>query len=278
MKNRERIAIQGIKGAFHEEAARKLFGHEIEIVECLEFQDEIKALESRMADYAVMAIENTISGTILNNYELIRKSGVSIIGETTIRIRQHLGGVPGATLENLREVKSHYMALNQCRNFFNKYPQIKLVESQDTALSIKDVALENHKSSAAIGSELAIKEYGLELIAKDLQANDSNYTRFGVLQLKKYQDVGNKLSLSMILKHESGTLAKTLNKLHQLEVNLTKIESVPIVGEPFRYRFYLDLIIPNEYSFGKTIESINPLTDELKVLGRYKSEPLKKTS
>ncbi|XOV67873.1 MAG: prephenate dehydratase [Fluviicola sp.] len=278
MKKTDRIAIQGIKGAFHEEAARKLFGQQIEIVECLEFQDEIKALDSGLADYAVMAIENTISGTILNNYELIRRSGVSIIGETTIQIRQHLGGVQGASLGDLREVKSHYMALNQCRDFFQRYPQIKLVESQDTALSIKNVALENLKTSAAIGSELAIKEYGLELIAKDLQTNNSNYTRFGVLQLNKYQDVGNKLSLSIILKHESGTLAKTLNKLHQLHVNLTKIESVPIVGEPFRYRFYLDLIIPDEDSFEKTIEAITPLTDELKVLGRYKSEPLKTTS
>ena len=272
----QRIAIQGIKGAFHEEAARQVFGKDIEIVSCTDFKDEIELLQKGGADAAMMAIENTISGTILNNYELIRQSGLSIIGETNLRIHQNLGVIPGSSLSRLREVSSHYMALNQCREFFRQQPKIHLVEEMDTAQAIQEVAALGDPTKGAIGSKLAIAYYGLELVASNIETHRDNYTRFAVLSQNKNVEPGNKISLSLVLKHEPGSLAKTLSLLHANQVNLTKIESTPVLGKPFQYRFYLDVLLNDATRFETTLKELEAVTPELTILGRYTHELLNK--
>lgn len=271
---RKKVAIQGIKGAFHDEAAKVVFGEDIEIVPAHSFEEEIEMLQSGACDFAMMAIENTISGTILSNYELILKSDVRIVGETKLRIKQNLGVVPGTELSQLKEVRSHYMALNQCRGFLGNHPRIKLIESIDTAKSIEDVAIKNDRSIGAIGSKLAIEEYGLELLAESIETDDRNYTRFAVLALKDELNLGQKVSMAIVLKHETGALSRAISLLNLLDTNLTKIESTPVVGSPFQYRFYLDFILEGSLGFEVILDALRPLTIELKILGKYKAMPL----
>lgn len=226
------IAIQGIKGAFHEQAAKNVFGHEINISPSVKFQELTTKVVNQEVDYALMAIENTISGTILQNLELIRNNNLAIIGETYLRIEQNLGGLKGANIHELTEVSSHYMALNQCRAFFKNYPTIKLVESADTALSLKEVSEQDNPKIAAIGSKLAIEEYGLELLAKGIETDKSNYTRFAVLgkEIDTSTD-GAKVSLSIILHNVSGALSKAGKKT--LIRTQTNFESIPCYSSKF---------------------------------------------
>jgi len=270
---KQTIAIQGIKGAFHEEAAIKIFGKEIEIEPCLTFKELAEKLNNDEIELGIMAIENTISKTILDNLELIRQYNFQISAETYLRIEQNLGIVKGASFDTIREVQSHYMALNQCRDYFEKYPHIHLVESADTALSIKEVAEKGSLEFAAIGSRLAIEYYGLELLDTSIETNKENYTRFVLVSKRPNVPTNyNKVSLTITLPHQSGALAKVLNKIHQWNSNLTKIESVPIEGKPWEYRFYLDCILPEIPDKGQMIESLKPITDELKILGKYISK------
>lgn len=270
------IAIQGIKGAFHEEAAHKVFGNSIEIVPCLSFSEATDKLAKGVIDYAIMAIENTISGTILNNYELIREKNLSIIGETYLHIKQNLGVIKGANLKTLKEVSSHYMALNQSRKYFEAHKHISLVESSDTASSLKEVSEKGSTEYGAVGSKLAIEYYGLEMLAESIETNKRNFTRFAVLSNTRVENIENrKVSLSIILPHQAGSLSKVLSMLHLLGINLTKIESSPVIEKPFQYRFYLDMILSDKVSFEASLEALKPLTEEVLVLGRYKAETIK---
>ena len=270
------IAIQGIKGAFHEEAAHKVFGKSIEIVPCLSFSEATDKLANGVLDYAIMAIENTISGTILNNYELIREKNLSIVGETYLHIKQNLGVVRGANIKTLKEVSSHYMALNQSRKYFEPHKHISLVESSDTASSLKEVAEKGSTEYGAVGSKLAIEYYGLEMLAESIESNKQNFTRFAVLSNSRAENIENrKVSLSIILPHQAGSLSNVLSMLHLLGINLTKIESSPVIGRPFQYRFYLDMILSDKVSFEASLEALKPLTEEVLVLGRYKAEKIK---
>lgn len=274
----KKIAIQGIKGAFHEEAAIKVFGSNITIDPCNTFTELTEKVKRNEVDYALMAIENTISGTILTNYELIRKHELTIIDETYLRITQNLGVKKGACLDSLTEVSSHYMALNQCRDFFADHTQINLTESIDTAYSIKTVADSDSIERGAIGSKLAIEYYGLDLLAEGIETNKQNYTRFAVLSKSKTTDSkANKVSLSLTLKHQTGSLFKVLSLLNSFNINLTKIESSPILGEPFHYRFYIDLILNTDMNLSEVIDKIRPLTKELITLGQYKAQQTKLT-
>ncbi len=267
---KRKIAIQGVKGAFHEEAAIKIFGEEIEIAPCITFKELVEKIDRDEIELGIMAIENTISRTILDNLELIRQYKLQISAETYLRIKQNLAVVKGASFQTIREVQSHYMALNQCRGYFEKYPSIHLVESADTALSIKEVAEKGSLEYAAIGSKLAIEYYGLEMLAESIETNKENYTRFVIVSKNpKVEAYYNKVSLTLTLPHQSGSLSKVLNLLHKLGVNLTKIESVPIEGQPWEYRFYLDLIVPQIEDKDQIIESLIAITDELTVLGKY---------
>lgn len=271
-KPRKKVAIQGIRGAFHEAAAQQWFSDvAIEIVPMLLFEDMIKALVEGTVDQVVMAIENTISGTIHENFRLLSEYPVEICGETSLRIEQNLGVLPGTKLEDLVEVRSHYMAINQCRKYFEQYPHIKLVEDIDTALSAKMVADRKLSKVGAIGSSNAMTFYGLEIIGKSIETNKQNYTRFFILQ-KATQQIPkdyNKVSLNLILPHQSGSLYNLLAFFYTEKINLSKLESMPIVGQPYRYQFVLDLEFEQTYCFEQQLEEIKKRSCSYKVLGYY---------
>jgi prephenate dehydratase len=268
-----KVSIQGIKGAFHEEAAKNYFDSEIEIVPKITFDDVIDSIQNQESDYGIMAIENTISGTIHTNLNLIKQSGLKIKGEVYLPIRQNLVALPGTKLEDINQVNSHYMALDQCREYLRKYPKMKLVESEDTALSIKQIAKHRVGTVAAIGSKLAAEHYGLEIISENIETNKNNYTRFLILENPKAIDNKdyNKASLALTLPHRKGSLAIILNIISFYGINLTKIESVPIVGEPWHYLFYIDVQFDSEDLYHQMISALNPLIDDINVLGQYSS-------
>lgn len=266
-----KIAIQGIKGAFHEEAAILLFGTNLEIVPCLTFERLTEEVSLNKVDYGIMAIENTIAGTILSNLELIREYKLWINGEVYLRIRQNLGGIPGATLEKIKEVHSHYMALNQCREYFTPHPHIKLIQSDDTALSIREVASQGSVEMAAIGSALAMKYYGLEILAEGIETEKQNFTRFLLLSSSQKQNSFdfNKVSISLVPCKISGAFFQIMEVLSQYALELTKIESSVIRGEPWHYRFYVDLLFDRPDKFESMVKALQPLVKEFIIMGQY---------
>lgn len=266
-----KIAIQGIRGAFHQQAAEMYFNQKIEIDANTTFRDVIDSVNQNTSDMGIIAIENTISGTIHNNLNLIRESDLKIIGEVYLRIEQNLAVLPGTQLEDLKQVESHYMAINQCRDFFRKYPKIQLVESPDTALSIKMVAERKNKSIGAIGSDLAIREYGLINISKGIETNKKNYTRFLIISKSNLNNTDiDKASIVLVLPHEKGSLAKALSLINQSGINLSKIESFPIIGEPWHYQFYLDLHFSQQGNYRKLLDELGNYSLEYQILGEYK--------
>lgn len=268
-----KVSIQGIKGAFHEEAARLHFSNEISIVENLTFEQVVESVENGESDAGIMAIENTISGTIHANFELIKKSNLKIVGEVHLRIEQHLAVLKGVKLEELTQVESHYMAINQCRTFFQNHPKIKLVDIEDTALSMKNIAENELTTTGGIGSEVAAKEYGLEIIGNSIQTNKRNYTRFLILQ-KEGNDIEetNKATIQLILNYKKGSLLKVLSVVNSNNVDLSKIESLPIADEPWHYQFYLDVNYENLEDYGRMLKGIQPHIESMKVLGNYINE------
>ncbi len=266
-----KVSIQGIKGAFHQQAAEDFFEAKVEILPKSTFSDLVDSVVEDHAPFGIMAIENTISGTIHNNLNLIRQSGLKIIGEVYLRIEQNLAVFPGTRIEDLKQVESHYMAINQCREFFKKFPQIKLIESEDTASSLKKVAEEQLLHTGAIGSKLAAQEYGLEIIEKSIETNKKNYTRFLILSKTDVEDAKgiNKASLAIMLPHARGSLAKVLSIIDYNDINLSKIESLPILGEPWHYLFYIDLHFSSDQQFQKVLKAIQPFTDAIEILGVY---------
>lgn len=266
-----KIAIQGIAGAFHEEAARLRFGDQpMEIVPCLTFRELAAALATGLADKGIMAIENTISGTIQPNLELIREHNLWISGEVIMRIRQHLGGVPGSSLQSIRKVYSHYMALNQCRPFFEAYPAVELIESEDTALSIRDVAEAGSTELAAIGSSLAIAQHGLIVLGEGIEASKQNYTRFLVLDRQPQPVTScNKATLSLVLLPHPEAFTQAMALLQEQRIQLSKIESVTIPGRPWLYRYYLDLRLEAEEQLDELLQALAPITESLHLIGKY---------
>ena len=227
-----KVAIQGVRGAFHEVAAREFFaGKEIEPVERLTFNDVMESVLGFESDYGIMAIENTISGTIHANLKLLRQYDVKICGEVSLRIKQNLVALPGTKLEDIQEVRSHYMAINQTRQFFRKYPDIRLVESESTAISMRQIAEKQIANIGAIGGEYAAQMYGLEIIQSGIETNKKNYTRFLIVQPNNGNRPANcdKASLSIILQNHPGSLSQILSIISFYGVDLTKIESSPII-------------------------------------------------
>lgn len=267
-----KIAIQGVRGAFHEQAAREYFsGQNVEIVEKMTFEEMLDSVTEFESDFGMMAIENTISGTIHANLTLLKQRDVKICGEIFIRIKQNLAVLPGVKIEDLTEVRSHYMAINQTRQFFRKYPKIRLVESEDTALSLKQVAEENLQTVGAVGSQLAAKMYGLEIIADGIETNKKNYTRFLVIQRSSENIAENfdKASLNIVLPNQVGRLSQILSIISFYDVDLTKIESVPIIGQPLNYMFYVDVCFTDRVKYQNMLTAIRPLLRELNILGEY---------
>ena len=270
-----KIAIQGVKGCFHEQAARLFYeehGHIVpEIVECSTFDGLYKSMDEGVADAAVMAIENTVSGGLLPNFELLRKYDRKIKGEVFLRIQQNLMALPGQRIEDIKEVRTHYMAINQTRQFFKDYPWIRLVESEDTAKSAADVAREGLKGVGAVASMLAADLYGLEVMAESIETYKQNFTRFLVLDDSIQVDKGkvNKASMCFTLSHTPGSLAHVLTILSFYGMNLTRIQSLPIPGQEWQYFFYVDIKFDSYVRYEQAVAAVRPLMEDLNVLGEY---------
>tara|TARA_R110001583_G_scaffold8075_1_gene39397 strand:- start:5786 stop:6634 length:849 start_codon:yes stop_codon:yes gene_type:complete len=265
------IAIQGIKGAFHEVAARNYFGNEIDILPKLHFSDLAESVKNGDCDYGIMAVENTISGTIHSNLNLIREHKLVVCGEEYLRIKQNLVAKKGTKIEDLNEVHSHYMAINQTRKFFKQHPNVHLVDSIDTALSMKEIAENNLDNRGGIGSLLAAEHYDLEVLAESIETNKKNYTRFLILRNDENwkKQTSNKASIALILDNHQGSLAEILSTIASYDIDLSKIESVPLVGEPWHYQFYLDVLFDDKTKYKKMINEITKKLDRLDILGEY---------
>ena len=270
----KKVAIQGGEGAFHEIAARNYFKSDIQILPCKTFENITTLIENREIDFGIMAIENTVAGSIIPNYVLIKESPVKIIGEEYLRIKQNLVALPGQKIEELTEVHSHYMAIAQSRKFFKNFPDIKLVESVDTALSAKKIQDKRLVGKGAIASELAAKMYGLDILAPSIETNKRNYTRFLILTHKDNKDNKpeniNKASLCFSLQHQTGSLSQILSVFAFYNLDLTKIQSMPIVGKEFQYFFYVDLTFDSCERYKQSLTAIKPLVVDLQILGEYK--------
>jgi len=269
-----RVAIQGYSGCFHEEAARLFYRSGIEIVECPTFESLYTTMDEGRADSAVMAIENTISGGLLPNFDLLRKYSRRIKGEVYIPIHQNLMALPGQTLEDIKEVRTHYMAINQTREFFaRECPWIRMVESEDTALSAAQIAREGLKGVGAVASELAAELYGLEILRPGIETYKDNFTRFLVLDdaLRVPERSINKASLCFTLDHKPGSLAHILTILSFYDMNLTRIQSLPIPGKQWQYFFYADIRFSDVERYRQALSAVRPLIDDLDILGEYTS-------
>lgn len=266
-----KISVQGETGCFHEVAARQYFCYdEIEIVPCSTFDMTLSKVKEGLADYAMMAIENARSGSILYNYTLIRESGLKMLGEHNLRIRQNLMALPGQTIHDIRQIRSHPIALSQCMTFLNQYPDITLVETDDTAGSAKLIAEHKLKKIAAIASANAAGIYGLEIIAPGIETYQKNYTRFLVIgNPEKGNRDGNKVSVCFATGHKPGSLAAVLVRLAEMNINLSKIQSVPRLNGDWEYMFYLDLELPEGMTLEKIESVLHNLTSNLEILGVY---------
>lgn len=267
----KRIAIQGFSGCFHEQAARKFYSEPIEIVECATFEGLFVAMEEGRADAAIMAVENTTSGGLLPNYELLRKRGKKIKGEVFLRIEQNLMALPGQKLEDIREVHTHYMAFNQTREFFKKHPEMRLVESEDTALSAAEVAKNQLKGVAAVASSLAAELYGLEIICPGIETYKQNFTRFLIIDdsIEVPVEKANKATLCFTLPHQPGSLAHVLTIMSFYGMNLTKIQSLPLPGREWQYFFYIEIKHEDHLRFEQAIAAVRPLMEDLTIMGEY---------
>ena len=272
----KKIAIQGGYGAFHEIAAIEYFGDtNIEVVPRNTFKDLFKALKDGKVDYGITAIENSLAGSILPNYNLLLESNMKVIGEIYLRIKQNLVALPGQEMSDIKEVYSHPMAILQCQNYFDKYPNIKLIDSLDTALSAKKIADEKLTGIAAIASDLAAQKYGLDIVAEEIETNKMNYTRFLILQDRNgssYHDTDiNKVSLSFALAHKIGSLSKILSIFSFHDINLSKIQSMPIVGKEWEYQFYVDVEVNDYEQYKHSLQAIKPFTSDIHILGEFYS-------
>ena len=270
-----KVAIQGIKGCFHEQAAYMFYEKagfpKPEVVECSSFEDLYRSMDAGEADAAIMAIENTVSGGLLPNFELLRKYDRKIKGEVFLRIRQNLMTLPGQKIEDLHEVRSHYMAINQTRPFFDAYPWIRLVEYGDTAKSAADIVKEGVKGVGAIASDLAADIYGLEIIAESIETYKQNFTRFLILDDSVEVDKSriNKASMCFTLPHKPGSLTHVLTILSFYDMNLTRIQSLPIPGQEWQYFFYVDIKFDDYTRYEQALAAVRPLMEDLTILGEY---------
>ncbi len=273
----KRIAIQGVKGCFHEQAARLFYendGHDgHETVECYTFDELYENLNEGRADAAVMAIENTVSGGLLPNFELLRRYDRKIKGEVFLRIQQNLMALPGQRIEDIKEVRTHYMAINQTREFFKDYPWIRLVESEDTAKSAADVAQQGLMGVGAVASVLAADLYGLDILAESIETYKQNFTRFLILDdgIEVEQSKINKSSMCFTLPHTPGSLAHVLTILSFYGMNLTRIQSLPIPGQEWQYFFYVDIKFEDYLRYQQALAAVRPLMEDLNILGEYVS-------
>jgi prephenate dehydratase len=273
---KKKVAIQGIAGSYHDRAARNYFeGEEIELIGCETFKDVIAAVKKDPSVLGMMAIENTIAGSLLQNHELIRQSGFTIIGEYKLRISHSLAALPGVKLQEIEEVDSHPIALMQCADFLDTLPHARIVEKDDTAASAQWIALNTLKGHAAICSRHAAEIYGLEVLVEGIETNKRNFTRFLLVadpwtadELMRHT-VKNKASLVFALPHSVGSLSQILSVLSFYAMNLTKIQSLPIIGREWQYLFYINLTFSDYTRYKQALDAVIPLTKDFKILGEY---------
>ncbi|MDR2472469.1 MAG: prephenate dehydratase [Tannerella sp.] len=273
----KKVAIQGIRGSYHDVAAHKFFeGKDIEIIPCNSFRDVIKQIKEEPSTLGLMAIENTIAGSLLQNHELIRLGGCRIIGEYKLRISHSLAALKGTQLSDIKEIHSHPIALMQCSDFLDSLgTDVRRVEMGDTALSAKWIADNAMTGHAAVCGRQAADIYGLDVIAEGIETNKRNFTRFLALADEWYaEDImqgkpRNKASLVFALPHTAGSLSKVLTILSFYDMNLSKIQSLPIIGREWEYLFYADLVYNDFTRYKQSLDAIIPLTKDLKILGEY---------
>jgi prephenate dehydratase len=272
LKNKKtRVAIQGISASFHEVAAFTFFDESIETVECLSFHELCESLENGTSDFAVMAIENSIAGSILPNYFLLQSYHFNIIGELYLPIHMHLLALPGVKLEDIRTIESHPMAIRQCTEYIHSLNNVEVRESDDTALSAKRVNELKLRNTAAIANEQAAKKFGLEILEKRIETNKKNFTRFLVLSKKSNAvEDSNKASLSFEVANEVGSLAETLMTFKTNNINLTKIQSIPILGKPSEYSIHIDVEWKKRKNYDDAMRTVLRQVKNLNVLGEYK--------
>ena len=272
----KRIAIQGIKGCFHDIAAHRYFEEEeLELQCCDSFEEEFRMIEEDRDLIGLVAIENTIAGSLLHNYELLRESGNTIVGEIKLRISHSIMCLPDDDMKDITEVNSHPVALMQCRDFLSTHHNVKVVEVADTAGAAATISERRLHGHAAICHKDAAKIYGMKVLQEGIETNKHNFTRFLVLahpeKANSMRDITrtNKASLVFSLPHEEGSLSAILSVLSFYKLNLTKIQSLPIIGKEWQYMFYIDLTFEDFRHYSQALTAITPLTKELKVLGEY---------
>lgn len=268
------IAIQGIKGSFHHEVAQKYFSSTAEIIECMSFDNAVDNLLQKSTDTMVMALENSIAGSIIPNYALIDNHNLSIVGEYYLDIQHNLLALKGEALATIKEVHSHPMALLQCKQFFKDYPHIKLVEAKDTADVAKQIAEDSIKGIAAIASKNAASLYHLDVLAESIQTIKHNETRFVIVKRENnnLERKGiNKASLKFELDHKRGSLATILNVMSDCKLNLTKIQSLPKIETPWKYAFFVDVTFDDYKDYEKAYAIMQIMAENFKVLGEYKN-------
>lgn len=272
----KRVAIQGVLGSFHDIAAHQYFeGEQLQIICCSTFEQVFENIKRDPTVIGLMAIENTIAGSLLHNYELLRSSGTTIVGEHKLHIQHAISCLPDQGWSDIREVHSHPVALMQCRDFLSNHPDMKAVESEDTAGSAEYISKHGCRGWAAICHADAAKLYGLKVLEDHIEDNKHNFTRFLVVCDPRKADFlrplnqTNKASLVFSLPHEEGSLSKVLTILSFYDINLTKIQSLPVIGHEWEYLFYVDVTFENLIRYRQSIDAIIPLTKELKIIGEY---------
>jgi len=273
----KRVAIQGVAGCYHDAAAHAYFkDEEIETLPCDSFNLMFDALSRDASLLGIMAIENTIAGSLLQNHELLRASSMQIVGEYKMHISHTLAALPGQTVDELVEVNSHPMALMQCEQYLLRHPNLRMVEKFDTAGSAREIAEHNLKGHAAICGEYAARLYGLNILDTAIETNKRNFTRFLILadpltaaEVKPNEKFIDKSSIVFTLPHTQGALSKVLTILSFYDINLTKIQSMPIMGREWEYRFYIDLSFDSYHRYHQAIDAVRPLTNDLRILGEY---------
>lgn len=270
----EKIAIQGIKGSFHHQVAGEYFGQDVPVDECRSFREVVDSLLTNRSVSGVMAIENSTAGTILPNYALIDENNLQIKGEHYIPIFMNLMALPGQKIGDIKKVFSHPMALLQCQNFFKDHPRIELIEDTDTADVAKRISDHKLEGVAALAGRTAAEIYNLEILNEGVQTMKSNSTRFLVLSAKNAAPVvsgSNKASLKIILENKKGSLVSVLNILRDFDLDMTKIQSVPVIDVPWKYAFFIDVLFQEEEELHKVLGILEELTEEVKILGIYKN-------
>ncbi|MDE5555367.1 MAG: prephenate dehydratase, partial [Muribaculaceae bacterium] len=272
-----KVTIQGVAGCFHDAAAREYFdGQDIETVPFDTFHDMFDALEGDASLVGIVAIENTIAGSLLQNHEMLRQSNLRIIGEQKKRISHVLAALPGQSIAELSEVNSHPMALMQCEQYLRRHPNLKMIERFDTAGSAKEIAEKHLTGHAAVCGDYAAQLYGLEILERGIETNRRNFTRFLIVanpllasEIGPSEKEVDKASIVFTLPHTGGALSKVLTILSFYDMNLSKIQSMPIIGREWEYRFYVDLTFDSIVRYHQAIDAVRPLTNELMTLGEY---------